>query len=235
MPQAEMKNHMRIFTEVRFPVQVDLFDQRGKIIKLYWPDSFPHWRIENQNSIRFHIEQQVSKSAEFLIVDPKRFVYSVESPSTDNYFSDKFAKYFKKVLSIIKPDQFIRVGVRTHNAIEGVSFESFIAAINQDILFNTEFLQSIDENYSFNDISITLENDKSRVIFGPMKKDEKNLYLNEFVLKEKLADEFLFFDVDIYRKEVNPRRLLEVFDTLVESATSYPNAMFDYFKQKVSS
>lgn len=184
--------YYRIFTELRYPIQVDIFDIKSKFLKMYWPNEYPHWQIHNNNIIRLIQTEKYEDSKEYLIIDPSRIIFNVEEPVTKNYFSDKFKKNMKMFLKIVKPHIINRIGVRGFFCIEGISFDHIIGHANNGKLFNKELLASISPEYKIDDFSVTFEQKNSRIIFGPMKKTEENDYLKEFKNIDKLPKEFTF-------------------------------------------
>lgn len=222
--------YYRIFCEIKYQVQVDLFDQRSKMINLFWKTDFPHWRIDNNYSIRFTNTEDPDKSKETLAIDPKRFAYDVEAPDTESFFIDKFKKYFNKFSRLLTVNNYSRVGVRSYMCQNGIKFNKTISNINNGILFEKNLLSSISENYSIKDFSVTLEQDDGRIIFGPMKKEEENLYLKQFKDISKLCNEFTFYDIDQSAKDVKPSNIDNIIKILHSKVLSYPQNIQKYLR-----
>jgi len=227
--------YQKIFTEVRLPLLVDLFDKKSEIIKLFWPNEYEHWSIENNNiTIRFYNDEDPKKSSEHFLINPKRIIFSVENPPTNNYFLEKFTKFYKAFISKFPINEnIIRLGVRTFTCINGISFKEIVNLSNKSIFFQENFIKNIGNDKKHEDFSIILDYQNCKIVLGPMKNTEANPYLQEFLFKDKLKDEFLFFDIDVNEKNVPSKKLLEIFSDLDKKIKLYPMKIYSYISGEI--
>ena len=163
----------RVFSEIKYPVQVDLLDIKSKVLKAFWPKEFGHWRLENNINLRFLDCENPAESKRFLFITPKQFIFSVEDPNTDSYFIDKYRKLYNSFAKVIalNDEPLIRVGLRCYAYLQGAGFDQVVALCNKNAVFDRQLLDAIGgTNYTFADFSVTIEKPGSRIVFGP---DEK--------------------------------------------------------------
>ncbi len=63
-----MEIYQKLFSEMRFPGQIDIFDGQSKIVKAYYPEKFKNWTIENNVIIRLHDNDKHQNSMESLLI-----------------------------------------------------------------------------------------------------------------------------------------------------------------------
>lgn len=184
---------------------VDFFDMRSKIIKSYYPSEFTQFDMDqNKNIIRFHNSSVVNNdgrimSNDTLAINFGNFIFSVEQPSTDNYFIEKYNKYIR----ILKKDLFDiksinRLGLRGIFCLDKYDYDNIVKMVNNGVLFEKQALESIGKDFSVEDFSIILQHSNNRIELGPMKKEQNHPYVvNNFVFLENVPNQFLYLDIDV--------------------------------------
>lgn len=198
-------------SEVRFIGQLSIIENMNKAIRRFFPSDFPYWRIETNSSFRLFNSEQLEKATEVLFIDASRFIYSVENPSTENYFTEKLQKYCKLFSEFIETDQIARVGIRTIKLFKQENKKSTLS--NFEAMYNTDFLRGLSDQ-SPSDYFNVIEYENQRITVGPLAKKESNQYLNEFVEKDRFFDNMLLVDIDSFRKEITKKNLQRVISEL---------------------
>ncbi|BFN37514.1 hypothetical protein [Fidelibacter multiformis] len=225
-----MEIYKKIFSELRYPGQIDIFDGRSKIVKAYYPEKFKHWTIENNSIIRLHNVQPYQKSFENLLIEHKRLIYSLEDPFTENQFIDKLLSYKKKLEKIISIPIYSRVGIRGYFKVGYLKLEDFISKSKENVLFSSQFMECINKILNFSDLYIILQNSNSRLNMGPMKKDERNNYTNEFVENENMEDDYLLLDIDCFETDVLPKDLDRTAKRIYDRMNSIKSNLVNFFE-----
>lgn len=225
--------YKKVFTEFRYPGQIEILDGRAKIVKQYYPDYFPHWTIQNESSIKLHTVTPIDKSLESILIEHKRFAYTVENPSTDNYFTDKSLKYFKPLLDLSSIPIISRIGIRSYIFFGPIDFDKYMEKTQEsELVFSNDFNQLNKSIGGYSDIMVTLTGPNSRVVYGPIKKGEKNIYTEEIVEKDKIDDSFCFIDIDNSVNNVPLKDYKKIFSSLFEKQKSSITLIQKYFMEK---
>lgn len=193
-----MIKNEKIFSEVRFSGQISVIEDIGKIVRLFFPDELPHWRIENNIIIRLFNDPDFNKATEIILIDHSKFVYSSENNPTQNYFKDKFIKYYKRFEKFIESPEVSRVGLRSYTLLEQPNKKATIQKYNS--IFTEDFLNSFTSKPI--DYYNILQFDNQRIVVGPLSKNEKNEYTLEFKNKDNFTEDMILFDIDCFRKKI---------------------------------
>jgi hypothetical protein len=198
----------KIFSEVRFSGQISVIEDIGKIVRLFYPTEFNHWQIDNNVIVRLFNDPDIKKATEIILVDHSKFVYSSENNPTQNYFKDKFLKYYKKFEKFIESSEVVRVGLRSYTLLEQKSKEETIK--KYDSIFTNDFISSF--NIKPVDYYDVLQFENQRIVFGPLSKDEKNQYIIEFNNKDDFKNDMVLFDIDCFRKKVKKSNIVKIIE-----------------------
>jgi len=191
-----MKKSEKIFSEIRFNGQLSIIEDIGKVVRFYYPKYFPHWRIENNTTIKIYNNENLSLATEVILIDHSKFVYSTEYQPTSNYFQDKLLSYYKLIDRILETNQVVRIGVRSITLIEQESKQFTIDRYNS--INNSDFVSDFESKPTDYYHIYTFEN--QRITFGPLAKNEANQYQTEFNDKSNYTENMFLYDIDNFRQ-----------------------------------
>lgn len=224
-----MKIYKKIFSEFRFPGQIDIFDGRSNIVKLFYPEKFQHWTIESNSIIRLHDTKPYQKSIESLLIEHKRFIYSFENPSTDNMFFEKMMSYHKKLRKLVPINYYNRIGIRSFIKVGYLKIEEFIKNSKNNMIFSSSFIECINKDFSYNDLYLILQNENNRLNLGPMKKDEENAYTKEFVVNDNMEDDYILIDLDCFNSNIEFKELEKEYKRIYDRMYKISNNIIKFF------
>lgn len=227
-----MKIYKKVFSELRYPGQIDIYDGRANIVKLYHPEKFKHWAIEKNSIIRLHNTSDSENSTESMLIEHKRFIYSYEDPPTDNFFYDKIISYHKMLTKMVPIQKYIRIGIRAFVKIGYVKLEDFISKSKSGLLFSEKFSSLMGETFEATDLFTTLENNKNRLNLGPMKKDETNRYTKEFVVNDNMEDDYILLDIDCFENDLEVDNLVKEYKRIYDRFLNTMKKIEDYFEEE---
>ncbi len=165
-----------------------------------------------------------------VLIEHKRFIYSCENPTTDNYFHDKMMSFHKKLLRIAAIPSYNRIGVRAYVKIGYMTIEDFIMRSKSQMFFSNKFIDCIKQDLDFTDLYLTLQNENSRLNLGPMKKDEENNYTKEFVVNDNMKDDYILLDIDCFQSNVKSNDLRGQYKKIYDRIYAIRNRMIGFFE-----
>lgn len=221
----------KIVAEVRFSGQIGILEKLHTIAKHYYPIEFPHWRIDNGNTVRIFNGETPETSTEIILYDYQRFIYSVEDPSTDNYFHDKYLKYYKSFQRYIETEVVNRIGVRRIELCTQESKEEILSKYKN--IYSSMFLSNIDSSKPIDYFNVIEYSDK-RITFGPLTKDENNQYVSEFIKKDKIPDTMFLIDLDVFIQQTKASNVLSQLDKQITNCSFLMKKINDMFIQGIS-
>ncbi|MBM3252636.1 MAG: hypothetical protein FJZ16_00090 [Candidatus Omnitrophica bacterium] len=219
--------------ELRYKAVAKVLDLRGALVDdLSKECSFEHWKV-SRNRIELKLSEDDTEKG---FVSYYNCGYVIYNASTKNYFSDKAIKFTKALLNNINftADYFLRFGVRSTFCREVKSeFKDLVEKFAQKTnIKNTELLKIYKGKLV--DIGFPLnfeEGDKSyNTMCGPMDKEQMPQFIIEpgtVIEKIDFPELALFFDIDIFRKEIGK---IKTKDDILNLISSYSKESWKYFE-----
>lgn len=214
--------------EARFPGQIDIFDGRKEIVKLFYPQRFPNWAIK-EHTIRLHDSKSIETSMESMFVTHQRTGYSLEDPQSPRQFMDKALSHHKRLTAQIPIPSYTRIGVRGFVKLGYCSKDEFMNMANGGKVFSATFGESLVDQLGYDDIQVTLQGSTTKVVFGPMGVDEEHPYTLEFVVRDSMKNDYIMIDIDCFRHDVSGKRFEAEFQALFNQMISIRDVISGYF------
>lgn len=226
--------YIRLFTELRYPAQIAIYENKTNIINSFYPSIYKHWSIRKR-SLKLHDSEEIKDSNEELLIEYKRTVFEVENPSSKDYFINKFTKIKKPLLKNLNVNNFTRIGVRGIMCLnDELDFTEIIKKSHNGLLFDPNLINAINPDFGYDDFSITLASKNKKVLFGIMKEDEDNPHLNDFKfqedLKKTLKGAFSFYDIDCFKTNVPKNKAELTIKKLYKEVKKYPKLINQYLR-----
>ncbi len=226
-----MQYHRKVYTELRFPPETHFLDSRGEILRLFWPNRFPQWSLENNLVIKFFDGPSEHKSARILLIEPRRIVFSLEGQIQSAAFLKEIAEITVSLFKIMKVHSLERVGVRSHYCMVDYSFKELLLKKNPSPLFFDPLLCDIFQTKDgTHDYSLVLQTDDHRVEIGPMERRQQHPNLGIFFIKESIPEEFLYVDIDQSIKNTTKKRLEDDLREIVKTLDLHFDALRQYVR-----
>lgn len=224
-----MRQYQLFISEIKYPGQIDIYDNVQNIIKKYYPEKFGHWTVENKSVVKLHKVTPFETSLEKMIIDYKRFFYSFENPSSDTFFKDKFLSNYRTIEKLINSDKITRLGIRNFIKYGPINFDNYINECKNNKIFSTSFLNTIESSFEVDDIQVVLQNDNNRITMGPMKVGEQNYYTDNFVVNDNLDFDYILIDIDCFELDIKKSTYKQSFNNTFKRLLQIKQSMTEYF------
>jgi len=214
--------------EIRFAGQISIIEGMTKLVRNYYPSEFSHWNLVSvANSLQLYNGESLAKASEIIQISNTQFIYSVENPTTKNYFIDKYKKYYKMFQDYIETNSVSRIGIRNIELLEQTDKEYTLEKYNN--IYKDTFLEMFSESKP-KDFYDVINYDDSRIAFGPLaKKETTNNYWKEFKQTDEIKENMFLFDIDCFNKNIKKTKIINVLNNLFDKNNDLSDKMRNFF------